>query len=75
MTIVKLYWSIYVTYIETYASIWNVNNCVTFHELITGNITMHSIVFFILKVRFTHAFGQLTLEASSNWKFKSILEK
>ena len=43
------------------------------------NITMHSIVFIVgffnLKVRFTHAFGQQTLEASSNWKLKSALEK
>ena len=32
------------------------------------NITMHSIVFIVFfnrKVRFTHAFGQQTLEASS----------
>ena len=42
------------------------------------NITMHSIVSIVfcnLKVRFTHAFGQQTLEASSNWKLKSALEK
>ena len=42
------------------------------------NITMHSIVFIVffnLNVRFTHAFGQQTLEASSNWKLKSALEK
>ena len=42
------------------------------------NITMHSIVFIVFfnpKVRFTHAFGQQTLEASSDWKLKSALEK
>ena len=42
------------------------------------NITMHSIVFIVFfnpKVRFTHAFGQQTLQASSNWKLKSVLEK
>ena len=35
------------------------------------NINMHSIVFIVffnLKVHFTHAFDQQTLEASSNWK-------
>ena len=39
---------------------------------------MHSIVFIVffnIKVRFTHAFGQQTLEASNNWKLKSALEK
>ena len=42
------------------------------------NITMHSIVFIVffnLKVHFTDAFGQQTLEASSNWKLKCALEK
>ena len=62
MTSVKWYWCICVTCIETSASIWNVNYCVTFHEVITEYITMHSImfiVFFNLNVRFTHAFGQM----------------
>ena len=78
MTIVKWYWCIRVTCIETSAPIWNVNNCVTFHEVITGKYhhAFHCVYcLFNPKVHFTHAFGQQTLEASSNWKLKKCVRE
>ena len=42
------------------------------------NITMHSIVFIVFfnpKARFTHAFGQQTLEARSNRKLKKCVRE